>query len=658
MKTSSDGARFTQIARRSGARAAGIGVVLLLTGASVPALGRVNKRKEPREETVTLKLVEQSTHVVIEDQLATTQARLLVQSPTNYKHAVDGVGDVAVGPGAHATAFAYWNGQERVDGEIVERAKSAMRRDSGILEEHHDGLLSYRIFPFQGDETKRVDIRYERWLERRGAAVEYRAPRIVGAVDFVVRDRRGVRGITSSSHAIEATKDGESWRVRVLSPSESPKELVLRYETSEPPWTLTAWTHTEQGQDAWVAATLNVPARVPELLAREVTILLDRSPTMKEPRLALARAAAERVLGGLAPTDALNVITFDRGLASLYRSARPASGSALSEALAFMRGVTPGKGIGLKDALERAMSLPRDPARMHQIVLITDAESIPGGYPLEPSATRPGQLIDVVLVGTPRSRYLVEKLAPMSGGRATFLPDDSAVLALPEGWLGARALTELSLEAEGAEVRHVQPARIPDAYPGEYVQVAARVRGQGQVRLHLRARGGTKAVDHVTTIDLGAEARPWVRAAWTYARISGIHTHRFHGPDKALREEVVDLALAAGCTSPLTAFLAIPEGALNPQAEAELAKGRGRRRVALWESLWRGPPELPPPPMPPLISYPARPESAGCASCEVRGSARGHTGVLGGVGLLAAASLRRRGRRRLGRTESPSEERA
>jgi len=65
-----------------------------------------------------------------------------------------------VGEGATATGFAYYNGEEKIVGEIFERdsarqvydAITGLRRDPGLLEQSGEGGFSFHVFPIEPGE--------------------------------------------------------------------------------------------------------------------------------------------------------------------------------------------------------------------------------------------------------------------------------------------------------------------------------------------------------------------------------------------------------------------------------------------------------------------------------------------------------------------------
>ena len=111
--------------------------------------------------------------------------------------------------------FAYWNGEEKIVGEVFEResaqkvyeALTGLKKDPGLLEQTGEGAFAFRVFPIEPNDQKRVQVSTSHWMERRGRAIEFRArvARADAQVSFDVNDARGVNAITSTTHDIDVS---------------------------------------------------------------------------------------------------------------------------------------------------------------------------------------------------------------------------------------------------------------------------------------------------------------------------------------------------------------------------------------------------------------------------------------------------------------------
>src|SRR5262249_25640896 len=112
--------------------------------------------------------------------------------------------------GASVEGFAYWNGEEKIVGEVFEKQTAralynnvvSRGRDPGLLEQPGDGSSSFRVFPIAPHERKRVQITFGQRLARVGRKMEYRFTLAGGESDVLaeVSDDHPLERIDSSSH--------------------------------------------------------------------------------------------------------------------------------------------------------------------------------------------------------------------------------------------------------------------------------------------------------------------------------------------------------------------------------------------------------------------------------------------------------------------------
>src|SRR5688572_17366135 len=109
-------------------------------------------------------LTEERVTVTVDGQHATTTLLQVFHNKTGGT--VEGVYKLRPGSAARVEGFAYWNGEDKIVGEVFERAAAkaiyeatvTRKRDPGLLEHEGEGLFSFRIFPIAADEKKRVEI--------------------------------------------------------------------------------------------------------------------------------------------------------------------------------------------------------------------------------------------------------------------------------------------------------------------------------------------------------------------------------------------------------------------------------------------------------------------------------------------------------------------
>src|SRR3989440_2404238 len=82
--------------------------------------------------------------------------------------------------GASVEGFAYWNGEEKIVGEVFERQSArnlyndvvGRKRDPGLLEQIGEGSFAFRVFPIEPHERKRIEIRFGQRLARVGSRMQ------------------------------------------------------------------------------------------------------------------------------------------------------------------------------------------------------------------------------------------------------------------------------------------------------------------------------------------------------------------------------------------------------------------------------------------------------------------------------------------------------
>jgi Ca-activated chloride channel family protein len=122
------------------------------------------------------------------------------------------------------------------------------------------------------------------------------------------------------------------------------------------------------------------------------------------------------------------------------------------------------------------------------------------------------------------------------------------------------AITDVTLEWEGAAPLDAGPDPVPDLYAGQPLVVTARFapgKPLPKLRVWGRAPGGPVTMD-VEFARTGQDAGIGTR--WARARIAGLEQSRVHGADPALvRADVVDLARRFSLVTAYTSFVVVAD---------------------------------------------------------------------------------------------------
>lgn len=591
--------------RRSSAR----GWFLLIFFA-VLGLSRGAHAEEPLQRAVdmgesgTLPMIRETVRVFVDHQHAKTTVQRMFRNRTSAR--LEGRFAYQAGQGATVTGFAYWNGEQKIVGEVFEKEVAqrvydrtvSRRADPGLLHTDGEGSFTFQVFPIEPAEEKRVELELQQWLPRRRGQIEYTLPieRADASIDIVIEDARGINNVTSPTHNVTTSNAGRN-RIRVVakkSGRDKVDQLVLRWKPDDTPevaggrvYPLRAFVHRDPGQDAYVVMSLAATELTDRkaVVAKDVTLVIDHSGSMSGEPLERARDAAVDVVRRLSSTDRLNVILFDDSVDSLFNRPEAVTADTKREAVEFIERMIDGGGTDLAAALQTSFARQHDDKRPKNILFITDGQSDPQmALRAAEKETKDARVFTLGL-GEGVDRALLSSLAKTKRGRFTFVESASVLesrVASVYRHIEAPVLVDLSLAADGPTLTQIYPQTLPDLFQADELMIAARVRGTGPLSLELTGRDASGPVRMVATVNVpNKERRPWVGRLWANARIDHIGERiALTGETRELRDETIELALAYNVVTPYTSFLAIPESELTWETAQTLAEARERKARA------------------------------------------------------------------------------
>ncbi|HEX7509449.1 MAG TPA: VIT and VWA domain-containing protein [Polyangia bacterium] len=573
-------------------------MVALLAARSVSAQGLWPMRVQmvPIGSSQALPVVAEGLTIAIDGQHATTRLDQVFHNSTAMN--VEGQYTLWAGPGARANGFAYWNGEQKIVGEVFEKETARQvyqrvvqrRRDPGLLEEKSDGEFSFVVSPIAPDEKKRVEVVYSRWLARRNGVIDVQAPiaRADAEITVTIADGRELKNFASSTHEIEVKQLGSGKiLVRATRPRAEAKQFSLHYEVVERPWTVAAYVHRNRGQDGYFALTLASPTSAQQTrLPKDVTLVIDHSGSMFGEKLKQAREACLDILKRLSRQDRVNVMLFDDRVETLFKVPEPVTAETRAKAAEYVVLMQAGGGTNLDLALKAALSAQVESPRPRVVLFFTDGRS--DADPVIQVATKDKHDARVFTIGLGRdiNRPLLSRLAALKRGRFTYIPEASSIereVATLFGQIEAPVLIDLSLESKNGSVMTTYPRTLPDLFNNDELLITGRLRGKGKVELILKAKDSGQAVAYRTEVALGDEMiRPWVGRLWAKSRIDDLLEEiNLKGPNKELSDEVTELALAYNFVTPYTSFLAIPESEVDAVSAQDLAGARARKQEVM-----------------------------------------------------------------------------
>ena len=242
----------------------------------------------------------------------------------------------------------------------VYRNVTSRRRDPGLLEETGDGVFSFVVFPIEPNERKRVEVSYGQWLPRRASTIEMHAPvtRQDSEIAVTIWDGRELREIASPTHQLDVQRlSNGRYLVRARRALAETRELVLRYHVVDKPWTVSGYIHRDKEQDAYFALALAAPELpASATLAKDVTLVIDRSGSMMGEPIRQARAACIDIVKRLRSDDRVNILLFDHTVEKLYPEPQPVTEAIRKQAIEYLEMMDEGGATDLAMALEQALA--------------------------------------------------------------------------------------------------------------------------------------------------------------------------------------------------------------------------------------------------------------------------------------------------------------
>lgn len=568
----------------------------------------------------TIRLTKADASVQVSDQIALTTLVLTVTNdgggpqeaqlvlPVPDGAAVRSFQLDSLGPEPNARLYPR-DEARRIYDQIV--AKS---RDPGLLEFIGYNLIKSSVFPVPAHGTQTLRLTYEQLLPTDGSAsadrIDFVLPRTESLDDTGVawsfaadiRSTRPISTVYSPSHEIvtERTDEGHltvrlasaasvqpgSFRVSYLLPRKPDQvsATVMLYPDPEIPG----------GQGGYFLVLAGVPAKAPEkAIKREVTLVIDRSGSMRGKKIEQAREAALQVVEGLAPGESFNIIDYSDSINSFSDHAVVKSEQAMIAARKYIAGINANGGTNINDALLEALRQDPTPGTLPVVLFLTDGLPTVGQTSeraireAAAAANKHQRRVFTFGVGLDVNGPLLTGLARGSRATSTFvLPEENVEVKVGQvyrrlsGPILASPKLEAVVDARGEivtrPIREVQPASLPDLFDGEQLVILGQYADASARKLVLSGNYLGKDATFDIAFDTGRATvkNGFVPRLWAQRRIATlIEEIRQAGADqrpgarpsedprtKELVDEIVRLSTKWGILTEYTAFLALEPG--------------------------------------------------------------------------------------------------
>ena len=580
--------------------------------------------------------------VEIRHQVATTRMDISLRNRTGSRQEAELV--VPVPEGAVIRGFAYDGARKEPTAQILPKEEAvrtyesivARIRDPALLEFAGWNLVRSSVFPVPAGGSQKVRLTYEHILPNAGGRVDYVLPRtdslrysVPWKVTAEITSRSPISTVYSPSHETKVTRRGaKSVKVEVADRARTdPGAFRLSYlcGNEDVAASLFAYPDPSVGGGYFLLLAGAPPATEAdeEPMKREVTLVLDRSGSMRGEKLRQVREAALQIIGGLEEGEAFNLMVYNQTVDLFAERAVLKTDRTARRAERYLESVNPLGGTNIYDALVEA--LRQEPRRdmLPVVIFLTDGLPTVGRTSevairrLAEKANPHDRRIFTVGVGGNVNAPLLQSISSESRGTATFvLPNESVELKIArvfEQLAGpvARDLELASVTPQGhpapGRVRQMLPSELPDLFSGDQLVVLGKYLDSEPLHFRLRGNlhGRRRTYKFSFELSRATTRNGFVPRLWASRKIgalvqqiqeAGADTALTSRPedirDERIRElvdEVVRLSKEFGILTEYTAFLAREGTDLSGRDEIATRAGRNFRSRALRDrSGWAG----------------------------------------------------------------------
>ena len=510
--------------------------------------------------------------------------------------------------GAVVRGFAYDGPHGPISAEVLPRdeAKRIYEqlvrriRDPALVEFIGYNLIRSSVFPVEPRGKQRVRLTYEHLLEVDGNRVDYMLPRteslsyaVPWKIKADIRAKRSISTIYSASHKLETKRVSEK-QMRVKIRDEAQKEpgpFRLSYLLEVDGVTASMFAYPEKKvRGGYFLLLAGVPAEPPKqsdkpAIKREVTLVIDRSGSMRSEKIEQVKEAALQVIAGLREGEAFNILIYNNTVQKFSETPVIKTRKTEKAAAAYIEGMTAQGGTNIHDALKEALSQKPLEDMLGIVLFLTD------GLPTV------GQTSEVVIrelatkhnphnrrvftfgVGVDVNAPLLERIADASRATAEFvLPREDVEVKVGKVF---RRLTgpvladpQLQVLAEDGgpalgRTRDIIPAKLPDLFEGDQLTLLGQYVGNEPVVFELSGNylGSKRTFTFTFRFNKASVNNGFVPRLWASRKIAElIDAVRQMGADpsaskddpkvKELVDEIVRLSTEFGILTEYTAFLA------------------------------------------------------------------------------------------------------
>jgi Ca-activated chloride channel homolog len=548
----------------------------------------------------------------IDDQTASTTIEMTITNPNRVVQEAQVLVPVPEGAAVRSFELDGVGGSEpsakilrREEARRIYDAIVNASRDPGLLEFVGFNLMKSSVFPVPAGGEQKVRLTYENLLgadtTKAGTRIDYVLPRTESlqasgaewSFNATINARRAIASVYSPSHEITTERNGKgSVKVKTVKSAGAAGSLrlsvLLEPEKSDGvAATVLMYPDPAVGSGGGYFLMLGgfPPSdgkRDAEIL-REVTIVLDRSGSMRGEKIEQAREGALQVLEGLKEGEYFNIIDYSDSIASFADKPVKKDKQAMEKARGYLKDIQANGGTNIHDALIEALRSTPAEGVLPVVLFLTDGLPTVGKTSekeIRDAAEKANvhqRRIFSFGVGLDVNSPLLARIADVTRGSPTFvLPQEDVEVKVSQVFrrlsgpiFASPGLTEKKDDdGPNRAVKELLPRRLPDVFDGEQLVVLGQYTASKPVTVLLSGNYLGKDRTFEVTIDPSAAStrNAHVPRLWATRMVAElvdqIRQSAADGANaatdpktKELVDEIVRLSTTWGILTEYTAFL-------------------------------------------------------------------------------------------------------
>lgn len=588
----------------------------------------------PRTARLPVEISKASARIGIEGNRAQTELTLTVRNAGSANTEAELV--LPVPEGVLVKSFSYGNGQGKYTASLLPANEARRLYDTIVARALDPALLEFAgfaairtsVFPVPARAEVTLTVVYDQVIAPENGRFDYVLPRsesLEKKTEWQIRTEIAppCTNVYSPTHDMETEtlQNGTAVLTLPAAGNHNPGAFRLSWQGAAPPpglpqTTVYACPDAANPKNGYFMVMIGGDSIAPdakvEAIPREITLVIDRSGSMRGDKLAKVKESVKQIIAGLQEGESFNLITYNEGVDMF--SAEPILKTPEQECKAFewIDGITARGGTNIHEALKQALAPNSRHGTLPLVIFLTDGMPTIGTTSekaiLQLAASHnPGKRrIFAVGVGEDVNAPLLRNMAETSGAVPTYiLPKEDVELKMASLFRRLRGplLTqvELTLPGDVARVGDMVPSTIGDIYSGMPALVTGAYKDSASFNLLVKATrpDGTR-IDIPVTVDPGRIATQrddFVGRLWASRKIGRLQAALMDmganmqdmaalqrdPKTKEIIEEIIRLSIEFGIMSDFTSFFA-DDGSRTPlPAGTPLRLSDANLRASAWD---------------------------------------------------------------------------